>query len=107
MAASGRRAGVVDTERVNYLASKVIKGLNDIILDDKVSYEEYNALKAWLIKVGADGAVAAVSRRLARALRRRSRQLRPRRIQGYHRGSLLHRRIARIALERNDSHARR
>lgn len=55
MAAGGGRAGVVDTERVNYLASKVIKGLNDIILDDKVSYEEYNALKAWLIKVGADG----------------------------------------------------
>ena len=55
MAASGGRAGVVDTERVNYLASKVIKGLNDIVLDDKVSYEEYNALKAWLIKVGTDG----------------------------------------------------
>mgnify|MGYP002650113897 CR=1 FL=1 len=32
-----------------------VKALNDIILDDRVSYEEYNALKAWLIKVGTDG----------------------------------------------------
>ena len=55
MASAGKRAGVVDTARVNYLASKVIKGLNDIVLEDKVSYEEYNALKAWLIKVGNDG----------------------------------------------------
>ncbi len=55
MAASGGRSGVVDTARVNYLASKVIKGLNDIVIEDKVSYEEYNALKAWLIKVGTDG----------------------------------------------------
>lgn len=55
MAATGRRDGVVDTARVNYLASKVIGGLNDIIVTDQVSYEEYNALKAWLIKVGTDG----------------------------------------------------
>ncbi|MGV9710896.1 catechol 1,2-dioxygenase [Gordonia sp. NPDC003424] len=55
MAAAGGRSGVIDTARVNYLASKVIKSLNDIVLEDKVSYEEYNALKAWLIKVGTDG----------------------------------------------------
>lgn len=47
--------GVVDHERVNHLASKAIKALNDIVLEDKVTYEEYNALKAWLIKVGEDG----------------------------------------------------
>ncbi|NED64059.1 catechol 1,2-dioxygenase, partial [Streptomyces sp. SID10244] len=55
MASAGTRSGVVDTERVNYLATKVVKGLNDIIISDRVSYEEYNALKAWLIRVGEDG----------------------------------------------------
>jgi catechol 1,2-dioxygenase len=46
---------VVDTERVNLLASRAVKALNDIVLEEKVSYEEYNAFKAWLIKVGEDG----------------------------------------------------
>ncbi|NMO02861.1 catechol 1,2-dioxygenase [Gordonia sp. TBRC 11910] len=55
MAAAGGRSGVIDTQRVSYLAGKVIKAINDTVLDDKVSYEEYNALKAWLIKVGEDG----------------------------------------------------
>ncbi|MGW9551083.1 catechol 1,2-dioxygenase [Citricoccus zhacaiensis] len=47
--------GVVDTERVNHLASRAVKALNDIVLEEKVSYEEYNAFKAWLIRVGEDG----------------------------------------------------
>ena len=47
--------GVVDTERVDLLAGKAIKALNDIIIEERVSYDEYNALKAWLIKVGEDG----------------------------------------------------
>ena len=47
--------GVVDTERVDLLAGKAIQALNDIIIEERVSYEEYNALKAWLIKVGEDG----------------------------------------------------
>ena len=55
MTGAGGRSAMVDTARVNYLASKVIKGINDIVLEDKVSYAEYNALKAWLIKVGEDG----------------------------------------------------
>lgn len=55
MAAASGRSGVVDTARVDHLASKVIKSINDIVLEEKVSYEEYNALKAWLIKVGEDG----------------------------------------------------
>lgn len=55
METTGTRSGVVDTARVDYLASKVIKGLNDLIIEDQVSYAEYNALKAWLIKVGEDG----------------------------------------------------
>src|SRR5690625_5453865 len=52
-AASGD--GVVDTERVDLLAGKAIQALNDIIIEERVSYDEYNALKAWLIKVGDDG----------------------------------------------------
>ncbi|USI93079.1 catechol 1,2-dioxygenase [Rhodococcus pyridinivorans] len=55
MATGSARPGVVDTMRVDHLASKVIRALNDIVIEDRVSYEEYNALKAWLIKVGEDG----------------------------------------------------
>ncbi|WP_336789468.1 MULTISPECIES: catechol 1,2-dioxygenase [Gordonia] len=55
MEQAGGRAGVVDTRRVDTLASRVIKAVTDTVLDEKVSYAEYNALKAWLIKVGEDG----------------------------------------------------
>lgn len=47
--------GVVDHERVELLAGKAIKALTDIVEEEQVSYEEFNALKAWLIKVGEDG----------------------------------------------------
>ena len=53
--ASSQGDGVVDTERVDLLAGRAIKALNDIVLEERVSYDEYNALKAWLIKVGEDG----------------------------------------------------
>lgn len=53
--ASAQGNGVVDTERVNLLASRAVQALNDIILEERVSYDEYNAFKAWLIKVGEDG----------------------------------------------------
>ena len=49
------RPSIVDVERVNLLASKLIKAANDIVLEERVSYDEFNALKAWLIKVGEDG----------------------------------------------------
>jgi catechol 1,2-dioxygenase len=53
---SGRvGAAEISTERVNLLASRVIKAVNDTVLEEKVTYDEYNALKAWLIKVGEDG----------------------------------------------------
>ncbi|WP_066902556.1 catechol 1,2-dioxygenase [Millisia brevis] len=55
MSTAETHTAAIDTARVDYLASKVVKSINDIILDDKVSYEEYNALKTWLIKVGEDG----------------------------------------------------
>jgi catechol 1,2-dioxygenase len=42
-------------ERVSKLAGRVIKAINDTVLEEEVSYDEYNALKAWLIKVGEDG----------------------------------------------------
>jgi catechol 1,2-dioxygenase len=45
----------VTTERVNRLASRAIKALVDTVLEEKVTYEEYNALKAWLIEVGETG----------------------------------------------------
>src|SRR4029453_13031003 len=45
----------VSTERVNLLAARAIKALVDTVIDEKVSYDEYNALKSWLIRVGEDG----------------------------------------------------
>ncbi|MCM1013016.1 MULTISPECIES: catechol 1,2-dioxygenase [unclassified Brevibacterium] len=45
----------VDQERVARLAGKAIKALNDLVVEEQLSYEEYNAFKAWLIKVGEDG----------------------------------------------------
>lgn len=45
----------IDTARVSHLAGKAIKALNDVILDEKVTYAEYNAVKAWLILVGETG----------------------------------------------------
>ena len=55
-AASGKVAGLgVPKERVSLLAGALIKAANDIVVEHQVTYEEYNALKAWLIKVGTDG----------------------------------------------------
>jgi catechol 1,2-dioxygenase len=42
-------------ERVSALATRLIKAVNDIVIDERVSYDEYNAFKAWLIRVGEDG----------------------------------------------------
>ncbi len=53
---SGKTASIAaDVERVNLLASKLIKAANDIVLEERVTYDEFNALKAWLIRVGDDG----------------------------------------------------
>lgn len=54
-ARANEAAGVVDHERVALLAGKAVKALTDIVEEEQVSYEEYNAFKAWLIKVGEDG----------------------------------------------------
>ncbi|MFD4557321.1 catechol 1,2-dioxygenase [Streptomyces sp. NPDC058469] len=51
--ASGQ--AVADTERVNTLATELISAVHDVIRRNRVTYEEYNALKSWLISVGEDG----------------------------------------------------
>jgi catechol 1,2-dioxygenase len=42
-------------ERVDVLARAVLAGVHDTIRRHHVTYDEYNALKAWLINVGRDG----------------------------------------------------
>jgi catechol 1,2-dioxygenase len=42
-------------ERVSLLAREVLQSVHDIVRKHQVTYPEYDALKAWLIQVGADG----------------------------------------------------
>lgn len=42
-------------ERVDLLAREVLDAIHATIRRNKVTYDEYNALKAWLIQVGQDG----------------------------------------------------
>ena len=50
-------SAVKDTppERVDLLARSVLDAVYDTIRKHQVTYDEYNALKAWLIQVGKDG----------------------------------------------------
>lgn len=50
-------AAVRDTapERVDRLARRVLDAVYQTIRDEKVTYDEFNALKAWMISVGEDG----------------------------------------------------
>ena len=54
---SDKLVGVADTppERVDALAREVLDAVHATIRKHKVTYDEYNALKAWLINVGQDG----------------------------------------------------
>jgi catechol 1,2-dioxygenase len=54
---SDKLVGVEGTppERVSLLARSVLDAVYDTIRKHKVTYDEYNALKAWLISVGEDG----------------------------------------------------
>jgi len=45
----------IPKERVDMLAREVLDAVHATIRKHKVSYDEYNALKAWLIQVGLDG----------------------------------------------------
>ena len=51
------KAVVADTspERVSALARDVLEAVHATIREHKVTYAEYDALKSWLIRVGADG----------------------------------------------------
>ena len=42
-------------ERVDTLAGELISAVHEVIRKHKVTYAEYDALKAWLIQVGQDG----------------------------------------------------
>ncbi|MEV0689074.1 catechol 1,2-dioxygenase [Streptomyces sp. NPDC050388] len=44
-----------DTARVDMLATELLTAAHDIVRRHKVTYDEYNALKAWMIQVGEDG----------------------------------------------------
>jgi catechol 1,2-dioxygenase len=52
---SRQHSVAASAERVDALASEAVGALRDVIRRHKVSYDEYHALKAWLIQVGADG----------------------------------------------------
>ncbi|RVU27731.1 catechol 1,2-dioxygenase [Streptomyces antnestii] len=47
--------GAAGTKRVDTLATELITAVHDVIRRHKVTYAEYDALKAWLIQVGLDG----------------------------------------------------
>lgn len=53
----GEKQIAVDTTtgRVSTLASEAITAIHDVIRRNKVTYAEYDMLKAWLIQVGQDG----------------------------------------------------
>ncbi|HEU4513236.1 MAG TPA: catechol 1,2-dioxygenase [Nocardioidaceae bacterium] len=45
----------IPKERVDQVATAALKALHDVVREYKVTYEEYDILKAWLIQVGKDG----------------------------------------------------
>ena len=45
----------VSQERVSALAGDALAAIHDVIRKHEMTYEEYDALKAWLIQVGEDG----------------------------------------------------
>ncbi|MDJ0349578.1 catechol 1,2-dioxygenase [Cryobacterium sp. PH29-G1] len=53
---SGKTGGATaSTERVSLLANEVLAAVYETVRKHEVTYEEFNALKAWLIQVGEDG----------------------------------------------------
>ena len=50
-----RSAGEVDHARVSAIATDALSALHEVIRRHQVTYDEYDALKAWLIRVGEDG----------------------------------------------------
>ncbi|MGJ0119437.1 catechol 1,2-dioxygenase [Williamsia sp. MIQD14] len=54
-ASDKRLAADTPPERVSMLAREVLSAVHTTIRDHQVTYDEYNALKSWLIQVGQDG----------------------------------------------------
>ncbi|WP_306319745.1 MULTISPECIES: catechol 1,2-dioxygenase [unclassified Streptomyces] len=54
-AQKSRSGAASGTERVDTLASELLAAVRDIVRRHRVTYAEYDALKAWLIQVGEDG----------------------------------------------------
>jgi catechol 1,2-dioxygenase len=50
-----RAAGPVDHARVGAIATDALAALHEVVRTHQVTYDEYDALKAWLIRVGEDG----------------------------------------------------
>src|SRR3954466_12950729 len=50
-----RGGAAVDQARVSAIATDAITALHGVIREHRVTYAEYDALKAWLIRVGEDG----------------------------------------------------
>ncbi|WP_232666564.1 catechol 1,2-dioxygenase [Pseudonocardia sp. TRM90224] len=50
-----RDAAPVDSARVDTVARAALAALHDVIREHELTYAEYDALKAWLIRVGEDG----------------------------------------------------
>jgi catechol 1,2-dioxygenase len=50
-----RSGATADQARVSAIAADAITALHGVIRKHQVTYAEYDALKAWLIQVGADG----------------------------------------------------
>jgi catechol 1,2-dioxygenase len=50
-----RGAGAADHARVDAVATDALRALHEVIRRHRVTYAEYDALKAWLIRVGEDG----------------------------------------------------
>jgi catechol 1,2-dioxygenase len=50
-----RGGAAVDQARVSAIATDAITALHEVIRRHRVTYAEYDALKAWLIRVGEDG----------------------------------------------------
>jgi catechol 1,2-dioxygenase len=48
-------ADIADPARVSAIATDAIRALHEVIRRHRVNYAEYDALKAWLIRVGEDG----------------------------------------------------
>ncbi|MBC3192438.1 catechol 1,2-dioxygenase [Pseudonocardia sp. C8] len=51
----GTGATGVDQARVDAVARDVLSAMHDVIRRHRLTYAEYDALKAWLIRVGEDG----------------------------------------------------